>query len=74
MSSQNSIDDLEAILPQASSSVFHEARHAALHAGLSVMVSRNGSLYLEGPDGRSLRVKSIPAPIPVRPGTKYLLP
>lgn len=67
---EQQLEQLERDYPAASGVAFSNAFQQAVQAGLSVMVSENGSLFEVFPDGQRRFVKSIAPPIPAQPGRK----
>lgn len=58
---------LEQQIPELAESAFKQAYWRALDAGLSVTISRNGTIYEISPDGTEKAIRNILPPISIPP-------
>ncbi|HEY4301460.1 MAG TPA: hypothetical protein VGM73_11325 [Candidatus Didemnitutus sp.] len=71
--SEDAINQLEAAVPALSGQAFDTARQQTLASGKSVLQTEDGVLFEVFPDGRKVRIKTVPPPQVVVSGQRFAI-
>ena len=71
---EQGLEELEEQFPSLSGLAFSSAYRRTLDAGLKVLIAEDGFVVEVSPDGTRKRVMKIDPPIPVKPGTRIVIP